>query len=38
MEHPKKAKQFGKTWWGEQWLRALSNIDFSNRLTRGRAL
>ncbi|HRP32996.1 MAG TPA: SNF2-related protein [Agriterribacter sp.] len=29
------AQQFGKTWWGEQWLNALSNIDYSNRLPRG---
>lgn len=29
------AKNFGKTWWGEQWLNSLSNIDFSNRLPRG---
>lgn len=28
---------FGKTWWGEQWLNALSSIDFSNRLPRGAA-
>ncbi len=26
---------FGKTWWGQQWLNALSNIDYSNRLPRG---
>lgn len=26
---------FGKTWWGQQWLNALSNIDYSNRLSRG---
>ncbi len=26
---------FGKTWWGEQWLNSLSNIDYSNRLPRG---
>jgi uncharacterized Zn finger protein/ERCC4-related helicase len=26
---------FGKTWWGEQWLNSLNNIDFSNRLPRG---
>lgn len=26
---------FGKTWWGEQWLKALSAIDFTNRLPRG---
>lgn len=26
---------FGKTWWGEQWLNALKNIDYSNRLPRG---
>lgn len=29
-------KQFGHTWWGKQWLNALSNIDFSNRLPRGK--
>jgi hypothetical protein len=28
---------FGQTWWGEKWLSALSRIDFSNRLPRGRA-
>lgn len=27
--------QFGKTWWGEQWLQSLSNIDYDNRLPRG---
>ncbi len=26
---------FGKTWRGQQWLNALSNIDYSNRLPRG---
>lgn len=44
---PKKAKsiaktpllrvKFGQTWWGAQWLNALSNIDHNNRLPRGRA-
>jgi uncharacterized Zn finger protein len=29
------AKQFGKTWWGQQWLNSLANIDFGNRLPRG---
>lgn len=29
-------KTYGNTWWGQQWLNALSNIDFSNRLPRGR--
>ncbi|WP_294221880.1 SNF2-related protein [uncultured Chryseobacterium sp.] len=29
------AKQFGKTWWGQEWLLALNNIDYSNRLPRG---
>lgn len=29
------AKKFGKTWWGEKWLLALNNIDYSNRLPRG---
>lgn len=30
------ALQFGTTWWGKQWLNALLNIDFSNRLPRGK--
>ncbi|MFK0570400.1 SNF2 helicase-associated domain-containing protein, partial [Endozoicomonas sp.] len=30
------ATQYGKTWWGEQWLKALNGIDYSNRLPRGR--
>jgi uncharacterized Zn finger protein/superfamily II DNA or RNA helicase len=29
------SKYFGKTWWGEQWLNALSQIDYGNRLPRG---
>lgn len=29
------ARGFGKTWWGEAWLQALSQIDYSNRLPRG---
>lgn len=29
-------KTYGNTWWGKQWLNALKNIDFSNRLPRGR--
>jgi len=29
--------KYGQTWWGEQWLRALTNIDYDNRLPRGRA-
>ncbi len=29
------ANQFGKTWWGMQWLNSLANIDYSNRLPRG---
>lgn len=31
------AKHFGKTWWGEQFLQSLANIDYSNRLPRGSA-
>lgn len=27
--------QFGNTWWGERFLDALEQIDFSNRLPRG---
>ena len=29
-------KAYGKTWWGKQWLNALNDIDYSNRLPRGR--
>ncbi len=29
------ALKYGKTWWGEQWLNSLSNIDYENRLARG---
>ena len=29
--------QYGRTWWGEQWLKALDRIDFSNRIPRGRS-
>src|SRR6056297_992338 len=29
--------KYGVTWWGGQWLNALSDIDFSNRLPRGRS-
>ncbi len=29
-------KKYGHTWWGKQWLNALANIDYSNRLPRGR--
>ncbi len=26
---------FGRTWWGQQWLKSLDRIDYSNRLERG---
>ncbi len=29
------AVTYGKTWWGQQWLNSLNNIDYSNRLPRG---
>ncbi len=29
------SQRFGKTWWGEQWLRSLANADYDNRLPRG---
>ena len=29
--------QYGRTWWGGQWLNALNRIDFSSRLPRGRS-
>ena len=28
--------KYGQTWWGEKWLNALSDIDYSNRLPRGK--
>lgn len=31
------AQQYGRTWWGQQWLKALNRIDFSNRLPRGKS-
>jgi uncharacterized Zn finger protein/superfamily II DNA or RNA helicase len=31
------SKQFGKTWWGSQWLNSLTHIDYDNRLPRGSA-
>lgn len=30
-------QQFGLTWWGSQWLNSLNQIDFDNRLPRGRS-
>ena len=30
-------QNFGLTWWGQQWLQALTHIDYDNRLPRGRA-
>ncbi len=29
-------KTYGSTWWGQQWLQALTDIDYSNRLPRGK--
>lgn len=31
-----KRRTYGNTWWGKQWLDALANVDYSNRLPRGR--
>ncbi|MFV7234261.1 SNF2-related protein [Flavobacterium sp. ZB4R12] len=31
------SSNFGKTWWGQQWLQSLSNIDYENRLDRGKS-
>lgn len=33
---PKKIV-FATTWWAKKWLEALSNVDYSNRLPRGRS-
>lgn len=29
------AQTFGKTWWGSEWLKALTHIDYANRIPRG---
>ena len=29
------AQSFGKTWWGSEWLKALTHIDYANRIPRG---
>ena len=29
-------KAYGKTWWGQQWLKALDDVDEENRIPRGR--
>ena len=34
---PTQRVKYGQTWWGAQWLNALTNIDYDNRLPRGRA-
>ncbi len=34
---PGQRIKYGQTWWGEQWLNALTHIDYDNRLPRGRA-
>ena len=31
------SQQYGRTWWGQQWLQSLDRIDFSNRLPRGKS-
>lgn len=28
-------RDFGKTWWGNEWLQSLTNIDYANRIPRG---
>lgn len=32
-----RKNEYGQTWWGKQWLNSLSQIDFDNRLPRGRS-
>ena len=31
------AQKFGKTWWGSEWLKSLTHIDYANRIPRGSA-
>ena len=33
---PASRTSYGRTWWGAQWLQALTQIDHENRLPRGR--
>ncbi|MBE6493908.1 MAG: helicase SNF2 [Methanosphaera stadtmanae] len=28
--------KFGKTWWGNSWIKSLKDVDFTNRLHRGK--
>ena len=28
------AQTFGKTWWGSEWLKSLTHIDYANRIPR----
>jgi SNF2 family DNA or RNA helicase/uncharacterized Zn finger protein len=30
-------EEFGKTWWGAQWLNAIGKLDYTNRISRGKA-
>jgi uncharacterized Zn finger protein len=30
-------EEFGKTWWGAQWLTAIGKLDYTNRIARGKA-
>ena len=30
-------QSFGKTWWGSEWLKSLTDIDYANRIPRGSA-
>ena len=30
-------QSFGKTWWGSEWLKSLTHIDYANRIPRGSA-
>lgn len=31
------ANEYGTTWWGREWLKALSGIDYANRIPRGKS-
>lgn len=28
--------KYGKTWWGKEWLNAIKDVDYSNRIPRGK--
>ncbi|MFH1439077.1 MAG: SWIM zinc finger family protein [Candidatus Woesearchaeota archaeon] len=36
-KHGKRGKKFGTTWWGKKWVDILSDYEYDQRMSRGRA-